>query len=62
MESDETKAALQELRDEVARLRGIVEAREQRSKQQWLRTIVVWLGAGLVFLIMYALQARTVPH
>ena len=52
-------AALQQVRDELEKLRGVIEAREKKNRQQWIRTIVVWLTAGvLVWLLSNAFQPQ----
>jgi len=69
MEAEEKiVAALQEVRDELEKLRGLIQAREKKNRQQWIQTIVVWLVAGaLVWLVSNAFQPQvprraTVPN
>jgi hypothetical protein len=62
MEAEEKiVAALQQVRDELEKLRGVIEAREKKNRQQWIRTIVVWLTAGVVVWLLSTFQPQ-VPH
>jgi hypothetical protein len=63
MESEEKIiAALQQVRDELDKLRGLIEAREKKNRQQWIRSIVVWVVAGILALLFFNAFQPQVPR
>ena len=53
---DKTATALQQIRDELQRLRGLIEKNKEedaaRKKRQYIQTILVWLAAGIIVLLV----------
>jgi hypothetical protein len=63
MENEEKILAdLQQVRDELEKLKSAARAREEKSRQGWIRSIVVWLVAGLLTWLMFNAFRPQVPR
>jgi hypothetical protein len=63
MENEEKILAdLQQVRDEVEKLKSASRTREENFKQRWIRSIVVWLVAALLAWLMFNAFAPKAPR